>query len=311
MHLIVSRGDTQAPVQMGPHHVIHFTHGTIPAGDRKGQNGYFATLDGSDPEVERFIARLRNLTRDYEVVGEVPGLAMSVDSVKHVALPAEPDKVPPPIRQVFARGWRLEDLEGAGRGDQWGPEGGRSRLTGLTVLEMALAVPPPNWHAMAATSYPWESLDFQPPFPSWKPAGVPPKTQAQDMAQLAALPGSMIILPTDPADIKPGEIADPVAYEQAKKDGIITEIPPEASPHASLEAALDAALASDKRSDIESYGTREQILAALNILAALIATKGGLGAHESCNYHLVKKAGLPRVGKASLDAFTAILKTTE
>lgn len=75
---------------------------------------------------------------------------------------------------ALRQGWALEDLAGAGDGDP-GELGGRAAVSGLTLAEAALSMPPIDWPELRADKRkPWESTAWRIASPGWRPPHTPP-----------------------------------------------------------------------------------------------------------------------------------------
>lgn len=95
--------------------------------------------------------------------------------------PAAPQPDPAHVRaQLLAlrNGWTARDIEGTWDGSD-SDSTTRSPVTGLSIVEMAQVVVPPDWEAMRSTGFPpWSSSHWRPPFPSW---ASPPWTRAHNV----------------------------------------------------------------------------------------------------------------------------------
>jgi hypothetical protein len=287
MLLIVSREKLNV-VQVRTVHV-HFRYGEIPAGKARGTLGYFALLDSNDPGISEAVSVLRAMPDHYDVVGEVDAPKEAKSETEQVSTIIPADKVPLPVRQAFGQGWRLEDMEGAGREERWGDEGGRGSRTGLTLLELAMCLPPPSWSSpdWVKEHYPWEDLAFASPFPDWRPPCVSPKVQAPAAPVIEAPPADVI---SETPDIAPKRRGRPPKNPQG---------PPAQD---ELQAAI---LAYPEIDALTDYGSTEVIASAVGIMAA------NNGASYSKCVFLLDRVNLPKPTEAHVIHFRAILKTTE
>lgn len=140
-----------------------------------------AELDLEEPNAPAAIQSLRALRFDVLLpsgmaAAEGGGDAEVVDWSEVAVVPA---KVRPDARSALAAlqaGWDLEDLVGTGRGGAVTASGGLSLLTGLSLLELSLTVPPRDWPQRRATLYPWQIEGWAQPTQSWKPPTLPAKS---------------------------------------------------------------------------------------------------------------------------------------
>ena len=81
----------------------------------------------------------------YEVIDgqQVPLAPMTPASVAASdARSTAPGELAAPVAAALSNGWSTDDLDGAGQRDDYGPGGGLSPVTGLTMGQMALSRPP-------------------------------------------------------------------------------------------------------------------------------------------------------------------------
>lgn len=154
-------------------------------------------------------------------------------------LPAGGD-VSPVYETARANGWEPLDLVGTGGpfGDP-GPAGGYSPLTGLTLAQMALCVPPARWGPeMAAKVYPWEVEGWKRPGLDWIPPVVPLKVpqKAADEREADLLHSRTPkgdrpkdLDPDGSRDEEPGEVLDPDGLAEANASGRVRSLSKEES----------------------------------------------------------------------------------
>jgi len=82
-------------------------------------------------------------------------------------------------------GWAYADMTGSGEKNRWGAEGGFGEQSGLTMAEMALTPPPPDWERLRESKWPWECPGWRPPGIGWKPQLRPSKQPPEEAAPAA------------------------------------------------------------------------------------------------------------------------------
>lgn len=192
-----------------------------------------------------------------------------------------------PHREMALRqGWSPEDLEGAGRGGHPGTEGGRSKLTGLIMSEMALTLPPKDWTDLRGRVYPWDSVEWKAPSGSWRaPADLVKTKRAEaEAAAQAAL------------DVQ-GKLEDPVADTDPDTDPDSEENHVPTEPAAKADPA-DADL-------LTTYGPRATVESTIAVIRELTAAKSGMQPSiNQARYHLGKHS-LPT---PKADQYAALLR---
>lgn len=137
-----------------------------------------------------------------------PGRALDAGTVAPVAAAAIPppgggsDMEPPDHARRY--GWSYYDMTGAGEGNRWGADGGFGEQSGLTMAEMALTPPPPDWKTLWESKWPWECPGWRPPGISWKPQLRPskkPPEEADPIADADASPVADEVLDTTPDEL--------------------------------------------------------------------------------------------------------------
>lgn len=310
MVCVISRGT----VPFHPGHRVHarrvvlaFETGSIPVGERRGQTGSFAYVDANDPDVADGLNTLRALPQKWEIV-ECPDSAVPMRRVERVQTEVRnDDKAPHPVRRAFTNGWTLVDLWGTGAGEKWDEQGGRSPRTGLTVLEMAMTVPPPSWSCQwVEEHYPWEDLAFRKPHPDWAPANVPPKGNKPTVAP--------VMVAGEPQGLKEAALVlppDPQAPVTLDPEPLAESSVPGNEGYSSLPDAIRSWRSQNDPEPLDTYGSPAQAQAAAELLAGMSAM-GERPSVQKFNYAANKKKsnpGLPNATEATFRAFNAILDT--
>jgi hypothetical protein len=147
-----------------------------------GERCMVATLDDQDPTTADVLQRAATIPKTYRLPTRSPKvIPVDVPKPKPSKPAKRPDLTP---REIAVRnGWTASDFEGAGQGDDWGPEGGRGKTSGLTMAEMALSSPPRGWKR--DDQWPWEVGSWLAPGQSWQPPELPAKREPEPPAPLA------------------------------------------------------------------------------------------------------------------------------
>lgn len=141
-----------------------------------------------------------------------------LDAGAAVAPPAAPvSSVPPPgggsdmepPDHARRHGWAYADMTGAGDRNQWGAEGGFGEQSGLTMAEMALTPPPPDWERLRESRWPWECPGWRPPGIGWKPQLRPAKKPPEEVEPNADAAGDLPV-----ADEPPETVPDELPQEK-------------------------------------------------------------------------------------------------
>lgn len=252
-----------------------------------GASVMVAALPGDERSaaVEAKVARLapRYTIVDDATVQSVVGphgpVGALVDTPR-AAVEAEVHEVPAVVTAAMRWGWSAEDLAGAGKGQHWGAEGGRSTLTGLTMAEMALVPPPGEWETARGAAWPWELDGFRPPGAGWAPPAVPGRVRG----------GSAASKPQGDDESQDEPVAPPKI-----NDAPDTSAPPPPVVVSDV-SALDA--------EFSAPAVRADVL---QVVTQITVQNGGKVAHRNkYNYHL-RKAGLPTVGDDELAAFLHLM----
>ncbi len=245
--------------------------------------------------VKRQAARMGGL---YQIVEDDSPI---IDSeVEAEAAPVSAPKISIQARVAFRNGWSVEDVAGTGLGGNPGKLGGFSPITGLTMAEMALCVPPKAWAEMRDVAYPWEAAAWRPPGVQFVPPAVPskvvepePEPTEQDLLEAEALPSEVTL----------GKIVDSEAYAEALASGAIAELTDgdlvkdlrgdNYVDTADDDEDTDEDMDADHEDDLADYGTQSEIAGARELLVGLIDVAGGkIPTPSKMRYHL-KKHGLP------------------
>lgn len=276
------------------------------------------------PDREFLVQRVQR-SANFRIEDSAP-ITPSTPYPQPEAFPSAGDATPHEF--ALAQGWSALDLEGTGQDGLWGADGGRSPRTGLSAAEMAICKAPDSWEADAPYAYPWEIEGWHPPGHGWVPPICPAKPTPSPEDIVARLTDEQVLVLAEEEGIELANIADMRArlIERRRKvdeeeDEAVTPAPPqddddapdededdddfeanlEPAPNsgATAEAPPPAPEAPESSDDgvLEGYGTPEDLAAALEATAALIAAKGGtLPSYNQLRYHL-EKVGLPRPGK--------------
>lgn len=256
----------------------------VPAFLRDGAVVMATVLPEGDAgkDVLKLARRMRNV---YTVVSEGHGIEWQNRPPKGVRLPVlvaegkglpKPVEVAPMIRAALHNGWTSADLEGAGTDEQWGPDGGLSATTGLTMADMALCTPPPAWDKLRDTRWPWQVAGFKPPGDGW----IHPILKDKDVP----------------------DAADPESVEAEAKAAEVAANPV-------IEVVDDDQPLPDNPEKLLSEFSQEQKEKAIVILAKLIHAAGGeRPTYNKLNYRL-RKAGLPTVGQDELAALITMYES--
>lgn len=237
----------------------------------EGERVMVATLDTEAPGTEEILRKCAMMSDVYRIPNRAPKV-VAIDSAKPA--PAGPPPAPMTPRDIALRnGWLVEDLAGAGLADQWGPEGGLSTVSGLTMAEMALCSPPKAWRR--PEQWPWEVGAWRGPAPEWRPPLVPSKVRAVE--------------PEAPAAAEPVDSPEP-------------KLPPMADDAAAPVDDPDAQI--EVVEALEGYGTEEEVTMATMVLEELVRS-GGVPTRQKAGYHL-RKHGLP---SPTDEQFQALLNT--
>jgi hypothetical protein len=113
-------------------------------------------------------------------------------------------------RTALRFGWTEEDLAGLSESHP-GEDGGRSVRSGLTLAEMALTTPPPEWPTLGEQGYPWQSPNWQAPSGSWTAPSAPAKAVTAD--------------PPPPSPVQPPAPVEPEEEETLGDDPDGYELP--------------------------------------------------------------------------------------
>lgn len=238
---------------------------------------------------------------------------------------------PTPRDLARMQGWSDEDLEGTGEGGEWGAEGGRSPLTGLTAAEMAITKPPEGWDRMAPYAYPWYATPWHPPGQGWVPPTCPTKPKPPPELVLSflnddqirilgeehglvvenidQLRSSLIELLTklmEEEGAPPEPVAPPTSDEPEEEDepededdetNDVIHDNGDGLNEPDLPEEPGSAPQEPELEALQNYGTQDEIDTALAVTAELIQAKNGaIPSYNQLRYHL-DKAGLPRPGK--------------
>lgn len=231
----------------------------------------------------------------YSVIEGDPGFLDADAEPKAVQrVAAVLDPTPIPVRAAMVNGWSPVDLLGAGEGGDWGPGGGRSHRSGLTMSEMALSRPPEGWAKAGDTRYPWEVLGWSPPGMDWTAPTAPSKTP-MDVESLRALHDGDPDRDADADAADEGE-GDPEALADGASDPERDEEPTapskaERKPRRAPKAAAGAAL---------SAWSVEDRTRATTLMSSLIAQ--GTVPSLSKAKHFFKRSNLPPLDEASYQA---------
>lgn len=248
---------------------LEFVPAYTPEGDL-----VMATALPEGEDADRVRKQARRMARVYTVVSDEYGLTWRDRPPRGASpgtpapsggrTPEQPDDTPPMIKAARHNGWDDRDLEGVGKDGQWGPEGGLSSTSHMSMADMALCRPPAMWKEHRDTKWPWQCEGFRPPTPEWKAPSLPDKADPR---------------PSTPESV---EVVD----ESTTESGDRTVAPVPEGP-----ADLDG----DPIEILREF-TEEQREAALVILAKVIAEAGGeRPTYHKLNYRF-RKAGLPTVG---------------
>lgn len=228
-------------------------------------------------EVKQRIHALAGLVYELE-----PASVLAVaPPVQAVVAPAGGDPapvMPPPVAAAFRNGWRMADLTGLGSRrapdgtevEDYGPGGGFSAVSGLTVAQMAVSAAPPRWDELDERFWPWEIDGWVPPL-DFVPPGVPKKAGA----------------PVDEPLVPPAPVVPPdVGAGEVKNDTVI-----EPAPTAPVDpTALDG-------------WSSEDIAAARATLADVDAQAGGEAPLQRASFHVGRAIDKRhKVGAAQLAA---------
>lgn len=218
----------------------------------------------------------------YDVLNAV-AVPPAPQTPESIASPKEtgPGELAAPVAAAVANGWSADDLDGAGQNDDFGPGGGFSAVTGLTMGQMAMSTPPDDWSEARATKYPWECVGWKPSWASFTPPSVAPKVPA--------------VLESEP---EPEVEPEPEAEVDEE---------PEPEPEPEVEPELEAEDDADEDTDPAlAAGYPEADLTKARAMAhAIVEATGQIPHPNKVNYQL-KKAGLQTVGKTELDALLAL-----
>lgn len=252
---------------------------------RSGDTCMAALLPEDAPEVERAV-KLTGGRLTLGVAAQVEGwvdephdLEPSLEvSAGRTLADVHGRERPAPVRAALQWGWTESDLEGAGAGERWGPEGGRSTRSGLTVAEMALVPPPPAWADQAETVWPWDLDGWRSPGIGWEPPRVPGKGANEPEGEADDEASADTSSAPDVESGEPEQEAEAVEYTEADAD--------------LLADALDAG----------------QLAEARQVVAELLVESGGEEPHRNkINYHL-KKRSIPTLNQEQVDALTRAVR---
>lgn len=137
---------------------------------------------------------------------------------------------------AYSRGWELPDAVGAGSNDEPGEAGGRSAVSGLTLSELTLTVPPVDWPELRASGRPpWESSSWVPPGTDWvRPGWRDPIPKAPEVADPTIgspiLPETTLVSDESPPldEVDDNKTPPPVALEPGTDPAVAAGYPAEA-----------------------------------------------------------------------------------
>lgn len=200
----------------------------------------------------------------------------------------EPEGYPAVVAQAMRNGWAYVDLTGTGRDNQWGEEGGRSTVSGLTMAEASLCTPPEGWEEKRKDFYPWEILPWRPPGMGWTPPKVPSKRAPLDKAP--EINEAPVVVP-EPQNEGPEAEVDP---DPAAEAAPVAEAPPVAERRQTKppETRTEEALAGLSKAEIDAAVT-------VIVTAWLEAAKAPSPTRAR---FLLEKAGQPKFSKSQVQA---------
>lgn len=102
---------------------------------------------------------------------------------------------------AMVNGWTAEDLDGTGMDGEPGVKGGHSAMTGLTLGEMALSVPPADWAEAKAVRYPWEDPTWTRP-PGFVMRSAPAKVSTQPAPDTSLMKSLDVVDQPTPASMQ-------------------------------------------------------------------------------------------------------------
>lgn len=214
-----------------------------------------------------------------------------------------PGQMAPPVEAALAQGWTPDDLDGAGENDNYGPGGGFSKRTGLTMAQMALSTPPGNWAEEQAAKYPWECVDWKTPGIGFVPPNAPAK-----VAPKAADPAD---LPDEPVDTEDGEPGEAGTTDSDPPSGNETSTLDEGDT-AETSSTDDAGPADNATSDDEVEDPAvaagypaDQVDMARAMAHELVAARDEVPHPNAFNY-VFGKAGLATINEAKRDALLSL-----
>ena len=264
-----------------------------------------AELDEDDDATTAIVARAAQLPR-YEVhradaLDIKPRLAAVLTSAPAASpAPAPVDHVSVAVAAAVRNGWRISDLEGTGENNNPGPLGGLSAVTGLTLAQMALCVPPPTWAEASDESYPWQLDGWRPPGEGFKSPSVASKVEPAPEPAAEEREEKAELDPDGDTTVEPGTVEDPEALAAAVEAGDIAPIEDGVGPELAEEAGAPAAY----------EGTAGQFAASVKLVEDLRDKKGGDTPSMQQANHYLRKAELPTLTKAEYDALIPALSTT-
>lgn len=195
-----------------------------------------------DDRVERLSEINANLTARPGPAPVAATLAQLVAANPGAVAP--PDVIEPLRAIALGNRWSPEELAGTGLGGEPGELGGRSPITGLTLVEHTLTSPPSAWPELRAENRPpWEATDWAKPGPGWVPPGWPERKVATATEPEPPAPVRDALL-TDPP---PADDAPPPPPEDKKGDDGDDEDPLASYPPAQYAEALAILLDLQKR----------------------------------------------------------------
>lgn len=211
----------------------------------------------------------------------------------------------PVIAAALSAGWSVNDLLGAGENDEPGLKGGRSSTTGLTMAQMAMASPPPNWRDVCEVAWPWDVEGWTPPGLNFKAPDLPPKAVLRDIetGEVVKPPedGSPILARVVPDIPEAPRLTQPTEPEKPKPEPKDREPEPEPDAPTPKPEAPKASTGDDPDSDEpEQDGlpwSDEAITAAVACIRGMVEESGKPPSHAKAGHRLRKIDGIETVSK--------------
>ncbi len=259
-----------------------------------------AELDERLPNIDALVANIERLPR-YRVTAEDPRPGRP--SARSVGTPPLLSPVPQARSEAdlhadaaTVNGWSALDQVGT-------DNGGRSKTTGLTLVELALARAPATWDADRDVCWPWQLPGWRGPGLTWKPPRIADKPGWAARVGRVPVEDEVVSVPPKIDSIPDGgNEADDDAHDPDHSDAGFdepreeTDIP-DVDDMGDISEVLD--LSPDEMATLETYGSAEHRTAALAVVRELMKD-GSTPSRQRLNYFLVRKTGLPSCSEAQL-----------